>query len=358
MKVQQCVQALAGFIGVLVLPSTGLVAQPSKTASPQLVWKSESMFSGVGSARLFGDGSMIIADAGAREVYWLKPGDTAQKLGRTGAGPGEYQGPESVQYFPNGSALIVDTRLRRFSVLDSLGAFKRSIPFPPGTSGLTGRVSGDRAGHIWFLGTPASPLGPQQVALLRLDVANGRIDSLGVVAGTLLADVSAPPPGGLRSPQQRLSFMVVPYASKDGFASLSQNDAVILRGASKQLQWIDSAGRVVRSRGLPQPIEVEIPDAALNRVRPATLRKLVPERQLGYDVDLLVSAQNGDLWLPRVMPRDTTRTQWIVLPSQGNERTVTLPSRARLLAVQGSLMVVAERDDDDVELIAAYRLPK
>jgi hypothetical protein len=79
---------------------------------------------------------------------------------------------------------------------------------------------------------------------------------------------------------------------------------------------------------------------------------------MAFDVDFLVSGDKGEVWLRRVIPGDTTRSQWIVLPPQGKERTVTLMRRARLLTVEGSLLVVAEADEDDLESVVVYRLPQ
>lgn len=334
------------------------LAQREAGVTPQLVWKTEARFTAVGAARLYGDGSLLLADAGARELYLATAKGVVQQIGRAGDGPGEYRSPQSVHRFRDGLSVVVDPRLRRFSVVDSLGGFKRNIPFPPGAGGLSGRVSADREGRMWFLGSPANLLGSREVPLSRLDVAGGRVDSVSVVVGELLADLSSPAREGTRGPQLRRTLMVVPYAAKDGFAAQPLGGVAVFRSSSRQLEWLDSLGRVTRSRRIPAPFEVDIPSEDLRRIRPEALRKLVPARQMAFEVDFLVAGDKGEVWLRRVIPSDTTRSQWIVLPPQGKERTVTLMRRARLLTVEGSLLVVAEADEDDLESVVVYRLPQ
>jgi hypothetical protein len=85
-------------------------------------------FTDVSAARLFGDGSMLVADPGAREfVRVTQRGKTLTVIGRQGGGPGEYQSAQMLLALPKGESALLDPPQNRWMVYDSLGAYRRTF---------------------------------------------------------------------------------------------------------------------------------------------------------------------------------------------------------------------------------------
>lgn len=327
-----------------------------RAETPRLLWRSANSFTSVSAVRVYGDGSMLVADPGARELVWLGRDGVTRKLGRIGSGPAEYQAPQSVHWAPSGQTVMIDSRLQRFLVMDSLGRALHTAPFPGSSTGLSGRVVTDASGRMLYQGMPTDPTLPN-VTLMRFDFATGRQDTVSQMLGTRFTDVPVVSRDNTKR-EMRRSFLVVPFAPKDGFAPASQNEVLILRAQTKRLEWIDSRGKLLASRPLPPPVEIPVPKESLERVRPEGLRQLVPPMQLAVDVDFLVGSASGDVWLPRVPPVGAKSTEWVVVRRGAPDRMVRLPTRARLLAVVGSKIVLAESDADDLESIAVYQFTR
>lgn len=71
----------------------------------------------------------------------------------------------------------------------------------------------------------------------------------------------------------------------------------------------------------------------------------------------LVSDVRGGVWVERYPERPTSPSVWLALDATGRAiGQVTVPRHARLLHVDAGHVVLAERDDDDVERVAVYAL--
>ena len=105
---------------------------------------------------------------------------TADTLGREGAGPQEYDGPDRVFALPGDSTLLVDLGNGRFIVIDPEGTFVDWIPMSSedpqwrGRQRQIGLQSVDESGNLYFIQPRSySYGGPDSNDVRRLDRATG-----------------------------------------------------------------------------------------------------------------------------------------------------------------------------------------
>jgi hypothetical protein len=332
-------------------------AKPSGTAlNVALLWASPFEFTIVGSAFDFGSDVLLVADVGTRTLSTVHDkGLRIRTVGATGSGPSEYRQPQSLQNGGSGRARLVDPSLRRLSDIDATGSFVSQRAFPPGSNGLSGRVSSDGQGRLYFLTMPSDPRNSREVRLVRLDGTSQAFDTLTTLLGTQLADISVSSRKEPRGSQVRVSLLVVPFAPKDGFVTLESGETAVFRAEKKIIEWYGVDGKLLGSRDVPPPSTVPVQVSELNRIRPLALRELVPKQRLAFDVDFMVASNSGDIWIPRIADEKNSRTEWLVINRARREaRRVVVPTRARLLLATPSEITVAESNDDDLERIARY----
>lgn len=341
---------IAASCALSVVVAVNANSMQPKASAPQLLWATEPLFTSVAPARVNRDGSIIIADPGAKELYFIaRGGKSTRKLGRVGSGPGEYRQPQWVLPLPGNLTILVDPSLRRLSTYSANGEYLSAKPFPNDANGLGGDISADLEGRVWFRDMPADPLRTKLVALHLLNLLTGTAESVTTVSTVPMTNMGSP----FDNSQQRY-FMVVPYANADGVVALPHSQALIVRASTKQMEWIDASGKIITARPLPSPAEIPVTAVQLAKVSPKDLQPYMPRKQLAFDVDFMVASEDGSVWIQRVRPDATARTEWVIVSRTAPDRAVSLPSRARLIAISAGSIIVAERTDDDVERIAVY----
>lgn len=145
-------------------------------------------FERVTDAIRLGDGRIVVADDGWREIRFFSPaGDFISSIGRAGEGPGEFQRIQTVSRWRGDSIVVFDQRLDRATVLSEGGGVRTillaNLPHRPeylralGDSGLVGLFSSPAF-------QPAEP-GAYRVPyfVLRLDAEGVVLDTLGQIGG-------------------------------------------------------------------------------------------------------------------------------------------------------------------------------
>lgn len=78
----------------------------------------------------FPNGEVALYDRSERRIgVYSETGELLRQIGRSGAGPGEYETPRNLIALPDSSLVVIDAALGRLSVFDGRGKFVNSTPF-------------------------------------------------------------------------------------------------------------------------------------------------------------------------------------------------------------------------------------
>lgn len=121
-------------------------------------------------------GRLNVLDAQAGQVRVFGPdGRHVRSMGRQGAGPGEMAQPMGMALAPDGALWVVDPANARFTVFDTAGVYRETIPRLNGYASYPWPGRFDRQGRLWDVGSGAGAPGAPPV-LLRTDPASGRME--------------------------------------------------------------------------------------------------------------------------------------------------------------------------------------
>ena len=110
----------------------GFPAEPLEMGSELLIELATDM--AVGAA---GTNEIYVLDAFAKHVLSLdRDAQLRAVIGRPGGGPGEFEGPRSIEADPRGGVWVADLNLSRLSRFDPDGRLLEEIPVPPLTRGF------------------------------------------------------------------------------------------------------------------------------------------------------------------------------------------------------------------------------
>jgi hypothetical protein len=340
----------------LAMMSAGLANGQPVLLLDKPLYQTAAEFTSISAVRLFGDGSMLVADPGAREfVQVTARGSVRRVLGRHGSGPGEYESAQQLLAMPRGETVLLDPPQGRWMVFDSLGAFKRTIVLPPAMSDMRFAEFSDDRGDAYAVAFPPPPPAPAIAHIVRWSIATGRRDSL--VTLTLAEMVELPLPKGPGGRVMGREFRFVPFAAQDSWTVLPAGGIAIVRAAGDAIEWIGPGGAAVRRTPLPPLPRVPVSDSARSAESNPAVRNRIPAfRPLSAD-SKLIAVTDGVVWMRRTRAPDEAFTEYLELSRErGVTRRIRLPRRSRIVGRRGNQIVVAQRDDDDLERLQVYVL--
>jgi streptogramin lyase len=118
-------------------------------------------------------GRIYVLDSQTREVRVFNPdGSHVRTVGREGAGPGELKQPAGMAFGPDGTLWVADPGNVRFTLWDTAGTLRPSVPRRNGLHMMPWPGRFDRRGRLWDIAMSA---GGMQAGhdLLRVDPATG-----------------------------------------------------------------------------------------------------------------------------------------------------------------------------------------
>ena len=309
-------------------------------------------------------GRLVVANTGNRELCVFGPtGEFLHRLGRQGAGPGEYQAIQGVHRLRADSLLVYDPSLRRVSILDPDGQFVKSIPLSPPSDTLGSVVAVAPLTDGTFLvgysefrtGAPRPEAVSFTQRLFRYDT-NGKL--LGSIGRFFSSEhfIQATPPtmGGVAYWDRAFGrrWSIAPLES--GFVAGEGTDFTVT-------QYGSTGGPVLVHRMDRQPRSVTSAHIATYRqqsregLRPENVA--IEEKRLAempYPRTFpthrrLLTDPVGRIWFELYPIPGEQSPDWIVLaPQTKRVSVITLPARFQLQAVGSTLLCGVERWADSL----------
>lgn len=143
-----------------------LTPLPSSAAFTALEYRAGDLFA------MDARGRLLLSDADAAQVIvYSREGSEETRLGRKGAGPGEYILPHGAAVGEDGSLVVVDAGLMRLSHYDAGHRLVSTYPIP-GTPLQMLNWVGEQVQLVWFEGVHTGPV------VGRIDVTTGKAEAL------------------------------------------------------------------------------------------------------------------------------------------------------------------------------------
>jgi hypothetical protein len=347
-------------------------------ASPiyRVGWEGGVEWGSVGGGVLLEGGGAAILDQVALQVVELSDdGSVERTLGRPGEGPGEF---EMVFAIATVGDTIVAQEMFRLTFFHG-GELLRTMPVVINRPFPVPVLSSDPGGGLLFGGPPSAigipRAGPQppwrEFPLIRLDLATGVADSVGSAAL-------------FQSPEARGDN---PFGAR-GYVTAWEGGFARGRGHAPEITWLDARGavrQIVRWQpsGAPLTDDVwstyertwrarwdDIIARGQTRETPATLETTITRYRAAAKGPLpefvgLHTDSDGNVWTAGFDVEDwagglstRSRRYFVVSPEGEWLGYVDLPPGLRILDIGRDHILAVEKNDLDVEAVAAYRIER
>jgi len=309
----------------------------------------------------------------------------ADTISRSGAGPGEYKGPDLLYGLPAGGVLLVDLGNARLSFFDAALKYKESAPIMRGNpqTGMTSVLPDavDSQGRIYFrsmmrrAGVPGD-----SGTVIRWDRATSKFDT---VARIKLGEVKVKSSGGPNN--RNMSMSGVPYSPEDAWSAAPDGRIAMARAADYHLEWISPGGAVVRGPSVAvKPVPVRDGE---KREYAADLRNGISMQVMMQDGKMTTSmgrggragqeeqipdlewpaskpafravrvAPNGDAWVERSVAANAPREFDIFGADAKLKARVILPAGRRLVGFGKGVIYAREVTEEELNYLERYKLP-
>ena len=309
----------------------------------------------------------------------------ADTVSRSGAGPGEYKGPDLLYALPAGGVLLVDLGNARLSVFDAALKYKESAPIMRGNpqTGMSSVLPDavDSQGRIYFRSMMRRAGAPSDSgAVLRWDRTSTKFDT---VAKVKLGEVKVKSSGGVNS--RNVSMSGVPYSPEDAWSAAPDGRIAMARAADYHLEWISPGGAVVRGPAVAvKPVPVR---DAEKREYAADLRNGISMQVMMQDGKMTTTmgrggragqeeqipdlewpsskpafravrvAPNGDAWVERSVAANAPREFDIFGADAKMKSRVILPAGRRLVGFGKGVVYLREVTADELNYLERYQVP-
>jgi hypothetical protein len=252
---------------------------------------------------------------------------------------GEYKFPGWVAQLAGDTVALVDFAAQRTTLWSESGEALRVLGIQP-VAGTTPVLVYDTVGHGYKVdyqsvlnGTPGVTEPPESVAVLRIKLATGAVDTVAQLSGPEFADA-------LFGEQKQRAAKV--FAPNDFFGVLPNGAAWVARGRENRVDWREPAGKWSRGKRRDYkavPVTQDDKDRVLAQVReqgaqygmPQELRIEYPFAATKPPFDFALGRPNGEVWLQRPRAEEEAPLTYDVFDRRGAWlREVTFPKGATL----------------------------
>lgn len=371
--------SLVAVAWLTLLPITISAQQPVSLGKPDAEFADP--FTQIRAIRELSDGRVLVVDPRDRIVQLVdfKAG-TGTRVGRTGAGPGEYGLPDRIIALPGDSSAIFDPDNSRYLIITPDGKTGATFRIEDGGVRMGGRGAAPRGtdarGRIFIEGSAFVATADGGIAagdsapVLRMDRGAKKLDTLAYVQLAKGNARGSAGPGGVM-----MMVGLKAFPSRDDWTPLPDGGVGIARVSDYHVDRYSASG--TRTSGPPVaftavPVtEAEkeawraarrgLPMAGRGGAMPKNLPP-PPESEFPAVMPPFVSAAtmarpNGEIWVQR-SHKWTEAPIYDVFGSSGSIiRRVAMPSpSARLVGFGSNTVYVVRRDADDLEYLQRYKL--
>lgn len=279
---------------------------------------------------------------------------------------GEYKFPGWVARLAGDTVALVDFAAVRTTLWSGRGEPLRVLQITP-VAGTTPVLVYDAIGHGYKIDyktildpAPGQVTRPDSVPVLRIGLADGRVDTV--------AHLAAPELGEAKFGEQKQQAAMV-FAPNDFFGVMPNGTAWVARGRENRIDWRAPDGKwsVGRSRkytGLP--VTQADKDRVLAQVREQGKQYGMPQELLieypfattKPPFDFALGRPNGEVWLQRPRAQDEAPMVYDVYDRQGAwQREVMFPAGASLAGFGESGAIYASlKNADGTRTVGRFRL--
>ncbi|MEP7347498.1 MAG: hypothetical protein ABI877_19675, partial [Gemmatimonadaceae bacterium] len=336
------------------------------------------------------DGRVIVVDPREKtvQIVDLKAG-SGTKLGREGAGPGEYGFPQRALPLPGDSTAISDVLNQRMLVIEPNGKVGGFLETPSAGGGRGGMImmgmlprQSDGRGGLYYstpgvVMTDQGPKTSDSSAIVRWRPAMKKVDTVAFLA---LPKGAAQVSGSRGNMNVRLGGNS-PFAAADAFAVAPDGRVAVLRVADYHVDWVSPGGQ--KTVGAPIAFE-HLKVSAAHKEEYKESRKNAfgmqvtmnngqrsaqmvparagdepiewPESMPPFLADPALVAPNGQLWVLRTTKAGEAPMYDVIDGSGKLVQRVVAPKRTRVIGFGTGVVYMARRDDDDLQYLQRYRL--
>ncbi len=328
-------------------------------------------------------GRFWVFDNSSRSIFQFAPdGSLIRRIGREGAGPGEFRQNGGMVTLADDGLAQWDSRNARISLFDSAGVFQRSMPVPGGFSTSNGLYT-DHSGQL-YLRRPVTD--PREGEIL------GRMGLVALGPDGAFTDSLVPPdldvPREVYVAQQEggRSSMSSRYAPTYHWAWLPGGEFVVAHGGRYEMIVVRKGGRpVVIHRTLAAvPVDPEERGEeeasitySMRQTEPGWRWNGPPLPTAKAPLVGLATDRDGRIWAQVAVASERVPESEIVPPGDSLQpmnhfrmpvvyevfssdgrflARVAMPSGARLVDASGDEVWVLGRDEDDLPAVSRYRI--
>ena len=316
----------------------------------------------------FSDGTILVAD-GSEKTLWLVDEKGARRVGREGAGPGEYRRVGALLQWPGDTAMMVDPGLMRLLPFSRTGqpGNTRQLQVDAGVDALRpaygddqGRMYDARMARRTNMRTDGRGQTLVDSQVIRRWNTTGRADTIAWFATERwVAAVDT------RQGNQTLE-VPLPFGRAESYAVAPSGAIAVVRSSPYRVEWYRAGGSIM-GPDLPHD-SIAITAAERDRyttnlgARLNSLGSSVrldgtltwPRYKQPFEVPVL--AGPGDrVWIPLIARRHGEAARYHVVRADGTlEATLQLPANTTIVKVTNTGIYVVRRDQDDLLWLAKY----
>ncbi len=351
-----------------------------------------AQFTDIGYALSLPNASLLVADFGEMTLVRLD-GVTGSALpvGRKGSGPKEYQVAGQLLRLRGDTIAMFDAAQARVLLVTSAGEAIRTVTLATDryvAMRLPQLLAADALGRVYGHAFPR--VTQQSHDTIGTSLAVVRMNSFTATKHDTLATLWLE---GLRDTRGastevgvlkvlRVRVNMTSLQMSDAAMVARNGDLVVLRGDGYRIQWLDSTGslqREINVEGTRYPLTPSERVDIVNQTRDRTQKGTAHARRLlGPEVEwprVVVEepqkwpvqkpyfrqgarlSDNGTVFVPVDCASPAVHCL-DVLNADGSRRgRYRLPERARFLTADDRFLFLAQRDEDDLETVIAYRIP-